>query len=177
LSVPICAIDPGYGGGIAFYANESTVLAAPMPRENIEFSEYVLFLKETYGPFMVLIEKVNVWRGDNATPGKQFGIEKMLKNYSSLVAILEVHGLPVVEVASISWQKGLDLYLPKTSKTVRKNLYKKFATKKYPTLKPTLKTADALCILSFGRMKAAIAPKWLLDRVKNKQAASLFSHG
>lgn len=174
MSIPICAIDPGMGGGIAFYVDDQTVSAVKMPRSNKEFWDYVVYLKGTYGNFMTFIERVSVWRGDNDTPGKAFGIEKLLANYNSLVAILEASNIPVVEVSGISWQKKLMLYFPKEDRTKRKNRYKRYAANKYPTIKPTLKTADALCILSFAREKIVTNPDWVLRRVRNREAANLF---
>lgn len=126
---------------------------------------------------MVFIERVGVWRGDNDSPGKQYGIAKMLANYNSLIAILEANDLPVVEIAAISWQKELMLYEPKKSKTERKNLYKRYAAKQYPMLKPNLKTSDAICILHFARIRCVTSAKWVLERVRNPKAANIFTHG
>lgn len=173
--IPICGIDPGASGGIAFYANERTVSAIPMPGEPKELWEYFNFLRDTYGHYIVFIERVNVWRGDSSTPGKDFGIAKMLQQYAGVTAIIKALGLPLIEVASISWQKELNLYQKTPDKTLRKNAYKRYAAKKYPTLKPTLKTADALCIMSYGRVKSITSASWVKDRIANKDTLSLFA--
>ena len=179
----ICAIDPGYGGGIAFYRDNKTVLSIDMPRENKDVWDYLNYLKDTYGPFVLFIEKVQMWQSDSqGNTGKQFRIAKMLSNYDSLIALIEVNNIPLIEVAAVTWQKGLQLYFPAEKKKLdpgkykqfRKNQYKRFAKKKFPSKKPTLKTADALCILWFGIERVSLSPNWVKNSIKNPSALSLF---
>lgn len=174
MSVPICAIDPGMGGGICFYKDGLKVTAVNMPQTAKDLWDYFSYLKDTYGTYLVCIERVNTWKGDSETPGKSFGIEKMLANYNQIVGIVEANDLPIAEISAVAWQRGLGLYFPGTEKQVRKNKYKRYALTKYPSIKVTLKNADALCILSFARIKVLTDPKWITKRIRNKDTLKLF---
>jgi hypothetical protein len=172
--IPICGIDPGYGGGIAFYCDK-TITAVPMPKTNREIWDYLEYLKETYGNFIVFIERVQMWHGDTTgNQGKKFGITKMIGQYKSLLALIEANRIPIVEVAPITWQKELGLYFPKKEKQQRKNLYKRFAAKEFPTIKPTLKTADALCLVQFGKVRCTLSGTWVKQNIINKESLTLF---
>tara|TARA_R110000744_G_scaffold195512_1_gene314586 strand:+ start:36894 stop:37448 length:555 start_codon:yes stop_codon:yes gene_type:complete len=184
MSVAICGIDPGLGGGIAFWKNKETVSAVKMPQTNKELWDYFEFLKQTYGPYIVFLERVSAWKSDKDTGGKSFGIDKMLNNYNSMIALIEANNIPLVEVSPITWQKQLELHFPAEKKKLdpskykqfRKNKYKRKAAELFPTIKPTLRTADALCVLRFGIERFTLSPKWVKENTRNKTAYSLFSH-
>lgn len=183
MNIGICGIDPGIGGGIAFYKNNQTVSAVNMPKTNKELWDYFNFLKETYGGYIIFIEKVQMWKSDKDTGGKSFGIEKMLRNYNSMVALIEANDIPLVEVTASTWQKHLDLYFPQEKKKLSPEKYKQFRKNKYkikagrlfPTTKPTLRTADALCILRFGIEMTTLSASWVKKNTKNPSAYNLFS--
>ena len=167
----ICAVDPGASGGIAFYRDSQTVSAVPMPQTNKEIWDYINNLKETYGGFILFIEKVQLWMSDMSEEnrGKAFRIQKMVSDYKSMIALFEVSDIPVIEVTARTWQKELGFVeSKKMDKTQRKNLYKRYAAKRYPSIKPTLKTSDALCILDFGRKMIATNPSWVVKNQTQK---------
>lgn len=168
----ICAIDPGKTGAIAFYTSKGSVSSIKMPDTPSEIWNQIINLKETYGSFIVFIERVQMWVQDSldVNKGKQFRISKMVSDYDTLIAMFEVNKIPVVQVAPTTWQKEMDLYHPKKDKTQRKNLYKRFAARKYPGIKVTLTNADALCILSFSRQRTVTSPDWVLKNIKNKES-------
>jgi hypothetical protein len=56
--------------------------------------------------------------------------------------------LPLIEVAPVKWQKYYGA-LPKEKKD-RKNKIKELMQMRYPALKVTLNTADALAILTYA---------------------------
>lgn len=166
----ILAIDPGASGGLALYGN-GKVSVAKMPKDLGELKQYFEHLTETYTNIVCFIERVSGYRGDNDAPGKWYGIDKMLANFTELKTSLKFHDIPFIEVHPATWQAGLRLRVKGEDKKARKNRYKDFAEKTYPEIKTNLWNADALCILQFARIKINIDPGWVEDRmpgVKNK---------
>ena len=174
--INILAIDPGMGGGIAL-KHKNTSFTWNMPKTNLEFRELLDRIEEDYGKFICFIERVQMWVGDadSGNRGKHFRIVKMTNQYNALIAIMEARMVPINEVAPITWQKELNLFFPKEEKQVRKNKYKRFAQKKFPLLKPTLKTSDALCILQYGIQIVTLRPSHFIENIKNKETLTLFS--
>jgi len=169
----IVAIDPGASGGIAVYSRKRAV-AVGMPKGVAEVNKLIQKIQQEYEGIIVFIEKVQAYasgKGDD-DPGKKFGINKMLKNYSELITVITLNGLPYIEAYPVSWQStlGLSQRRPKEIefskwKTMRKNKYKEFAQASYPEIKVTLKLADALCILDFAKDKLTKDPNWIIDKL------------
>lgn len=177
----ILTIDPGASGGIAFF-NGNTIQAVKMPKSTKDLDNYFKYIRETYGEPVVFIEKVQSYRGkEDDAPGKKFGINKMLANYSKLVTVIEMNGFQFVEVYPVSWQSTLELKFKKEKgmadnvfKTFRKNKYKEFATNCFPEIgKVTLATSDALCLVQFALVKYENEPSWILQRLQNKDSGDL----
>jgi hypothetical protein len=127
---------------------------------------------------IVLFEKYETFRegGDDA-PGKKFGINKMLANYTELLTVIKLLSIPFIEVYPISWQSTLSLRMKgeKISKTERKNRYKDYSQNCFPELKVNLATSDALCLIQFAFTKQTTDPSWIEQRVQNKIEKSLFN--
>lgn len=172
----ICGIDPGLGGGIAFQTSKGQVMTFNMPRTNRDLWDFFEGLKHTYGKYIIFIERVQMWGSDtDGNNGKQFRIAKMLSNYNSMLALLEAQKLPIIEIAPRTWQKELGFVFAKdVTKQTRKNAYKRFAAKTYPSKKPTLKTADAICIMHYGKIMVRINPEGIKENIKNKETLTLF---
>ena len=176
----IISIDPGNSGGIAIWTNRS-IHVTPMPiittqkpgkrkadkPKNINTTDVEaiqrMLREQMEGHWVLLIiEKVTSRPSDLDSPGKIFQIQKMLANVEALMTVIKLSGVDYVEVMPRVWQKALNL-------TKDKNAYKAFAQEKYPMLKVTLKTADAICILLFCRLKLKTDPKWIESRVNRKE--------
>lgn len=179
----VITIDPGASGGIALWAKGMNKCYT-MPGSVVEMAEFFAYIKETYGgesTIYVFIEKVQAYsKGDDA-PGKKFGINKMLKNYNQLLTVIQLAGLQFIEVYPVSWQSTLGLKFKNVEKmpfpkfkAFRKNKYKEFAQKSFPELKVTLKTADALCLLSFAFIKFANDTDWVCEKLQNIPKKSFF---
>jgi hypothetical protein len=127
---------------------------------------------------IVLFEKYESFRegGDDA-PGKKFGINKMLANYTELLTVIKLLSIPFIEVYPISWQSTLGLRMKgeKITKTERKNRYKKFSQDCFPELKVNLVISDALCLIQFAFTKQTMDPRWIKDRIQNNVEQSLFN--
>lgn len=169
----IVTIDPGASGSIVVYIN-GRAQAVKMPKEPIEMNEYFEYIKRTHENIVVFIEKVQAYSKGDDTPGKKFGINKMLANYSQLLTIIKINGFRFVEVYPVTWQsvlglsrkkpKGMDFY---KFKSIRKNLYKEYAQKHFPGLKVTLATSDALCLVRFAIIKIEQDIGWIRERIQN----------
>jgi len=163
----IIAIDPGKSGGIAYW-NGGVIKAVKMPESVSEINDFLKYLRQTYTDAILLIEKVQAYRGkEDDAPGKKFGINKMLKNYAQLTTVIELIGFPWVEVYPISWQSSLGLRIKKDKRTKveRKRSYKNYAQNCFPELKVTGATQDALCLVAFAQKKYLHDPDWIQERL------------
>lgn len=116
--------------------------------------------------------------GQDDAPGKKFGINKMLNNYSELLTVIKLLGIPFVEVYPISWQStlGLKMHKEKITKTERKNRYKKYAENSFPEIKKvTLAISDALCLVQFALHKYLHEPRWIHEKIQNNKVDNLFN--
>jgi len=161
----IIGIDPGVSGGIAVMAKTgfsiykmpiTTTLKKKRDKKNGGFKDVkdnktdILAFNELLKDqsegldVMVFIEKVSAWPSDTDDAGKRFMIQKMLKNYDQMIAVITVLGLRYVEVTPQSWQKGLGFTNIGSKKILRKKAYRDYAKKLCPDLKITNETSDAL---------------------------------
>tara|TARA_R110000851_G_scaffold108617_1_gene230071 strand:- start:40668 stop:41306 length:639 start_codon:yes stop_codon:yes gene_type:complete len=125
----------------------------------------------------VLFDKYEEFReGADDAPGKKFGINKMLANYTALLTVIKLLDIPFIEVYPISWQTTLNLRMKgeKITKTERKNRYKTFSQNCFPELKVNLATSDALCLVQFALTKKMFDPRWIEDRTVKPSVKNLF---
>jgi|SRR6478672_11448034 len=168
MALLIIGIDPGASGGIA-HSIKGIAKAVAMPKNVFAVNEYVKYLTETYGKPIVFVEKVNAYLHGDDAPGKKFGINKMLHNYSELLTVFKLTGIQFVQVHPSTWQKCVPGKVKGESKQDRKTRFKEFAAEKFPETKPTLKTADALCILNFGIDIIQNDVDWVIEKVENAE--------
>lgn len=175
----IIGIDPGKSGGIGYW-NKGFAKAVKMPPTIPEMQEYFQYIIDTFEQPLIFIEKVNAYRGDHDdSPGKMFGINKMLENYAQIVTVIKLSKIPFIEVYPISWQSklGLSFRKMKLTKTQRKNEYKQFASRCFPEINNmTLNVADALCIVQFGLNKVVNDELWIDDHIQNIQKSNIFKN-
>ena len=173
----IVAIDPGKSGGIALFTKDR-VTAVKMPPNVVELQTYLKMIISTYGKPLVFIEKVQAYSIGDDAPGKKFGINKMLANYTELLTVIKILEISFIEVYPVSWQStlGLKIHKEKITKTERKNRYKQFAERSFPELgKITLATSDALCLIKFAQHKYLHDPRWIVEKIQNQQLDSFFN--
>lgn len=171
----IIGIDPGAGGGIALYNYKAGISVVKMPKNVTDLSAYLKYIKDTYENPLCFVEKVSAWRGEELdSPGKSFGINKMLANFEQLKTVLTLTGIPYVQVYPISWQSALHLRKKGEEKKDRKNRYKAAAASYYPEIKVTLWNSDALCIAHFGRLKFNTDIDWIKDRLPPAAQKEIF---
>lgn len=134
------AIDPGKGGGIAIRDDNGEVRSYSMPETAHDLSALlrgVAALCDT----MVVLERVHAMPRDGGVSAFHFG-----ENYGMIQGVLAALQIPYRLVTPQQWQKKVGA-LPK-EKADRKRALKAFAQQRYPHLKVTLKTADALAMLA-----------------------------
>jgi Holliday junction resolvasome RuvABC endonuclease subunit len=147
----LLAIDPGANGGIAWYVKDREVSAVPMPDG---MTAIVDFLRTLCNDFAFLglqtacyMEKVGGHvKGNNASASCTFA-----RHCGNIEAAMYCFGIPVTQVTPKEWMKHLGK-MP-ADKAERKHHIRDEMSRLYPTLKVTLKTADALGILTYAQSR------------------------
>ena len=160
----IIAIDPGASGGLAV-ARFGKTECYPIPDTHGDLLALLRDIKaaadlecEPHGPkpaTVCVLEEVNGFTG-KAQPGSamfRFG-----EHFGFVKGVVQALGIKLVLVRPQTWQKvfGLGTASRCTGKTEWKNKLKAEAQRRFPHLKVTLKTADALLILEFALTQPGI---------------------
>ena len=167
------AIDPGASGGIAYVDNDGIVRAENLPQGMTAIADRLLEMALDLGHPRTVLEKTGThFPGNNASATAKFA-----RHCGWLEAICYCRAMPVEQVDPKIWQKeirGLSAIprpvKPKKTgnedadseaarrhgkalakyKDVRKHHIRDEMQRRYPHLKVTLKTADALGILAWA---------------------------
>lgn len=179
----VIGIDPGANGGIAVYTPGDIPKVAKMPKDVTDLRDFLKYYADTYHP-IVFLEKLSVRpddvmvQGDRAAMGKLYRIQRMMANFEHLKALIEIAGIPYVMVHPAKWTSYLGLRLQRTglkeSKQERKNRYKEFAQRNYPSINVTLWNADALNIMHFGRKILVNDINWVRSNLPTKVQKTIF---
>ena len=141
---PLIAIDPGASGGIAWRTSDGTVTAAPMPEGMTAQVDFLRGLAAQLPGADAVMEKVGTY-----VPGNHVGSAcTFARHCGHLEAALYAVGIPFTEVAPQVWMKRLGA-LPK-DKRERKAAIREEMQRRFPALDVTLRTADALALLSLS---------------------------
>lgn len=142
---PMIAIDPGAGGGIAWCDEAGIVSAVAMPEGMTGQVDFLRMLHLELADSRCVMEKCGTWfPGDHPTSACKFA-----RHVGHLQAALYAIGFSCAEVAPGVWQKSMGA-LPK-DKGDRKRAIREAMQRRYPHLRVTLATADALAILTHER--------------------------
>ena len=144
---PIIAIDPGASGGIAWKDNDGHVHAENMPGTFPEIADMLRGFKVGLGNPTCLMEKVGGYMPGNSGPAAA----KFARHCGHIEMCLYCMGIPTTQITPQKWMKRLGT-MPKDKKA-RKNKIKTDMACLYPALNVTLKTADALGILTVAMME------------------------
>lgn len=177
----IIGIDAGANGGIAVFVPGRNVRVIKMPRESTDLRDLLQYYADNYKT-IVFLEKLSVrpddviMQGNKAAMGKIYRIQKMMANFEQLKALIEVVGIPYVQVHPLSWQAKLKLRVAgiKEEKHARKRRYQEYVQGLYPLVKVTLWNADALLIMHFGRWALENEPKWIKANLPAREYDKLF---
>ena len=147
----IIGIDPGLSGGAAvfpsplFIENEAVAFSTMKAMEEF-FVKYIR--AQRVSQFKAFIEEPPVF-----FPGAGGGLAsqaKLHRNLGQYEGLLMGLGIPFETVSPKKWQKGLP-GLAKLKGVERKRALHNLAAQRYPQLKPTLKTCDAILIAEYGK--------------------------
>ena len=136
----LLAIDPGMSGGCAWIDVDGIVQAVKMPATLVDISELLQELKAS-GITDVIMEKTGTYRHGQSGPASV----KFARHCGNLEGLLVGLGFALEEVPPNTWMKKLGT-MPKEKKD-RKNHIKSIVQMKYPHIKVTLATSDALGIM------------------------------
>jgi crossover junction endodeoxyribonuclease RuvC len=153
----IIAIDPGLSGGLAV-ARFGKTECYPMPETQGDLIGLLREIKATHdlecvpktGEVVCVLEEVNGFAG-KAQPGSamfRFG-----ENFGFIKGVVQALGMKLVLVRPQVWQSAFSLGTASrcASKSEWKNKLKAEAQRRFPNLKVTLKTADALLLREYAR--------------------------
>jgi hypothetical protein len=140
-------IDPGKGGGIGFIYNDiSYCRKCPTTIQDMaEEIKVCLELAPDIQKFAV-IEAVHSWTGQGVKSVWTFA-----ENYGNWLGILAALDVPYTQVSPQKWMKTYGS-LPKEKKD-RKNKLKHLAQQRFPNLKITLATSDAMLLANYLKQK------------------------
>ena len=144
------AIDPGVNGGIAWQGS-ALPSCMGMPDSDTEIAEEIGLLYSMRPGVKCIIEDVPKFVG-RKLPGS--GMFVLGFNCGLVRGIAVSLRMPVILVRPQDWQKHFRLGSKGDSTTTEhKNKLKAEAQRRYPHLKVTLKTADALLMLAYAQEK------------------------
>jgi hypothetical protein len=139
----ILAIDPGASGGMAWLA-DGIVYAAPMPEGMTAQVDFIRAIEAQDLRLTAIIENVGHYMPGNSGPAAA----TFARHCGHMEAALYCLGVPTEKpVAPQTWQKALGPF--DKDKATRKRQIKEAMARKYPHISVTLKTADALGILTW----------------------------
>lgn len=139
----IITIDPGASGGIA-WTDDGVIRAVPMPEGMSAQADMIRTIRAEHPGIRGVVEKVGTYVPGNSGPAAA----TFARHCGHLDAILYCYGIPTEQVAPTVWMKALGV-LPK-DKQERKRAIKEAMARRYPHLVVTLKTADALGMLTWA---------------------------
>ena len=144
----VIGVDPGASGGFACWRADNSFTAFGMPATE---GDQIQLIRELIAPgeTIAFVEQVGGFTGKGQPGSAMFSFGR---NFGFILGVLQALNVRIELVRPQKWQKPLGLGTASgcASRTEWKNKLKGCAQRLYPALKPTLSTADALLILSYG---------------------------
>jgi hypothetical protein len=155
----IIAIDPGVSGGIAVRHHTADVTVYPMPETDSDIRDLLAEIvrnhyEDEFSVPIAVIEDLPKTTGGNIPESRVF---VMARNFGYVVAVCDTLNLEVKMLPPKKWQKLVGAGVRGSrSKTEWKNHLKQLAQRLHPTMKVTLKTADALLLLEAHKKETTV---------------------
>jgi hypothetical protein len=144
----VIAIDPGASGGLAWRDNHKISHAEPMPEGMTAQVDRLRAFTAEMPELVAVVERVGGYMPGNSGPAAA----TFARHCGHIEAALYCLGVPIRHNPTPqTWMKGLGTW-PK-DKQERKRAIKEWAARRYPHIRVTLKTADALAILAWAEGK------------------------
>lgn len=143
------AIDPGSSGGYAYRVGKTgSVVASNLPETDTDtLDELRCLLLRAGGQGELHIESVSPF---TKTPGMGASMAKLYGGQRFIIGVAMTLGYRIVEVHPKKWQSHFELGNKKDHGKDWKNHLKDKAQRRFPQIKVTLKTADALLLLEYA---------------------------
>jgi hypothetical protein len=145
----IIGIDPGKGGGVsAIETCDNTIVSTSMPETIADMEEWLVSVKT--GNTVIYMEELTGFAGGQNTGSTMF---TMAKYYWAWEAFCQCYAIRLEHVRPAVWQKFFSLGNRRSHATQSawKNHLKQAAQRLFPELNVTLKNADSLLIMEYGR--------------------------
>lgn len=141
----ILAIDPGASGGMALVDCDGIVSTLPMPEGMTAQIDAIMSLIAEHKSVVAVMERVGGYMPGNSGPAAA----TFARHCGHLEAALYCYGVSTTQVVPTKWQKAIGSW--SKEKMDRKREIRDAMARRYPHLSVTLKTADALGILTWYR--------------------------
>ena len=143
-------IDPGKHGGLCVLDSSGDIVALhTMPQTPTDLKQLLGNISATHSPLVCAIERVGGMPGQGGAAMFSFGY-----NYGQLIQCLTDSNIAHTEVLPAKWQTAMGCR-GKSGEgyTAHKNRIKDMAARKFPNVKITLATADAVMIACYALTK------------------------
>ena len=140
----IIAADPGISGGLAWRDDDAVVNCADMPSTPGDIIDQLRTLKVMGRTIVAYMERTGTYIPGNSGPAAC----KFARGCGLLEGVIMALSIPLIEVPPSTWMRSLGT-LPK-EKRDRKNAIKALMQARYPHLRITLSTSDALGLLTYA---------------------------
>jgi len=151
MKTAIVGIDSGVNGGVCAIFPNGEAKASPIG----SIAELCDFLTSAHDIsvrqnclFQVFVEEVTGYIGGKPQPASRSFV--LGKSYGSILGLLIGLSMPFRTVRPQKWQQGYS-GIRGVEYSARKRKLREHAVMRYPQLKPTLKTADAILIADYGK--------------------------
>ena len=152
MEKPIIAIDPGVAGGFAWVDSGGITHAESMPVGMTAQADRLRSLAAKNNQLKAVLEKVGTYVPGNGGPATA----TFARHVGNLEGILFTLSISTEQVAPSVWQRALGT-LPK-DKPVRKRAIRELMARRFPHLVVSLKTADALGLLTWAMERQSPKP-------------------
>jgi crossover junction endodeoxyribonuclease RuvC len=143
----ILGVDPGASGGFACWRDNKSFTACGIPATE---GDQIQLIRELIAPgeTIAFVEQVGGFIGKGQPGSAMFSFGR---NFGFILGVMQALGVRIELVRPQKWQKSWAWEASGcASRSEWKNKLKSCAQRLFPLLKPTLSTADALLILSYG---------------------------
>jgi hypothetical protein len=137
-------IDPGKSGGVFAFGDLRIPIIHKCPDTIKDMAELIWEIKSLDARYYTVIELVHSFPGNGSVSSFKFG-----RNYGEWLGILAALSMPYVQVSPNKWMKHFGA-MPKEKKD-RKNHIKHLAQQRFPDLKITLATSDAVLMALYAK--------------------------
>ena len=151
MKTVIIGIDSGVNGGACILFPDKEAQASPIGNVSdlCDFLNSANQYARTHNfSILAIVEEVTGYIGGKPQPASRSFV--LGKSYGAILGLLIGLEIPFRTVRPQKWQQGLS-GIRGIEYSARKKRLREHAVMRYPQLKPTMKTADAILIADYGK--------------------------